>query len=959
MPNCGPKPTSQPQAVRAGSSPETREGADQRRLVRTLKTTAVVIGLAVFPPLLNAVRHGPRSVILILLLQELCLSLVYALSSMGRVGRAAHLLCYATVVFSSGFLVVSDRGLHNSALAMFPLSLLIGALLLSRKAFVPLACFTGFCFTLIAGLQKYGILYVNPVHVPDSQTFIDTAVILIVTAVVSGLLACHLRASLSAAALYSQALQFLISATSNGQTDFFQSLGLGLGKVLGVQYVIIGELRGGEMDRVETIAFVANGSLGRNFAYELAGAPCADGVRNLFPHDPWLADMSIESYIGTPLRNNSGRPIGLIAVLHSEPIKSPILAQSLLNIFAVRAAAELERRYAETALRESEQRYRLILRNLGEGIVTMDAAGEFLMVNPAAERIFGVAPGSLPGRRLSGFCPPDAPYEEPAPQPGQTAGHEFAIVGDDGVRRQVHLTRWPQVPSFSDRPVSLALLRDVTESKKMAEHVRLLAWALGSARDCICICDAHDRILYVNAFFLRSYGYSADELLGKCSEVFSAAGTPFAAGRMANWDGELLHRASDGREFPVWLTVSMVFDEAGQYVAHIAVARDMTSQRAMQYQYLQAQKLEGIGRLAGGIAHDFNNLLTVINGYADMLVAVPSQDALTRHRVSRIHFAGQRASELTRQLLAFSRKQVCHPVALDLGQLVRDSEDFLRRLVGGDVSLVTDPGPGHLMVESDPRQLHQILLNLAINSRDAMPEGGVFTIKVCETELYSGSADNPANLPPGPYILLEVADTGTGMTEETRSHMFEPFFSTRGANGTGLGLATVHGIVHQNRGGVHVLTRRGAGATFRIWLPQLAGDPAPVSGDSRDLAASGPGTILVVEDHEGVRDLVTSVLRAAGYHVLSTDSAEDALDIVLRQSDPIHLLLTDMVLPGMNGRELAERFVELQPATRVLFTSGYTGDAFARRGISEGRIAFLPKPYTAEQLAVKVSEVLR
>jgi signal transduction histidine kinase/CheY-like chemotaxis protein len=376
----------------------------------------------------------------------------------------------------------------------------------------------------------------------------------------------------------------------------------------------------------------------------------------------------------------------------------------------------------------------------------------------------------------------------------------------------------------------------------------------------------------------------------------------------------------------------------------------------LEAQLHHSQRMDSIGRLAGAVAHDFNNLLTVINGYSEMSLRGEHDPGTVRHNLDQINKAGHRAAELTHQLLTFSKKQISRPVALDLNEVVRDSETMFRRLLGEEIQLNATLHPSPCRAMADPGQMNQVLMNLVVNGRDAMPAGGTLTITTDNVNV-AGQMDD---VPPGAYVTLAVTDTGVGIDEQTRPHIFEPFFSTKGAAGTGLGLSTVYGIVRQSHGGVAVSTTPGAGTTFTIFLPRTDQEgEAPVARAipvaTRPAASS---TILVVEDQDEVRGFATAVLEMSSYQVLEAASGEDALAIGRAHKKPIDLLVTDVVLRGMNGRELSEQFRLIHPETRVLFTSGYTDDEVARRGVQQGSIPFLPKPYSPEGLRERVIDVL-
>ena len=387
--------------------------------------------------------------------------------------------------------------------------------------------------------------------------------------------------------------------------------------------------------------------------------------------------------------------------------------------------------------------------------------------------------------------------------------------------------------------------------------------------------------------------------------------------------------------------------------------RAATHQRRLEEQLVQSQKMEGIGRLAGGVAHDFNNLLTAILGYAELMEPQLEDEGL-RSELREIRLAGERAAALTRQLLAFSRRQVMQPRTLDLNTVVSDVEKMLARLIGEDVTLVTRLDPALGSVEADPGQLEQVLMNLSVNARDAMPEGGTLTFETANAVLDADFvAVHPGALP-GAYVVLTVTDSGTGMTDEVRGHAFEPFFTTKEkGKGTGLGLATAYGIVKQSGGYITVDSEAGRGTTFRIYLPRVEGTAAVTERTTiSSLLPVGTETILLVEDEAGVRRLSLTVLETQGYVVLEAPSGDVALQVARSETGPIHLVVTDVVMPGMNGRELWDRLKVLRPDSRVLFMSGYTDDAIARHGVLEPGIAFLQKPFTPFSLAQKVREVL-
>ena len=432
--------------------------------------------------------------------------------------------------------------------------------------------------------------------------------------------------------------------------------------------------------------------------------------------------------------------------------------------------------------------------------------------------------------------------------------------------------------------------------------------------------------------------------------------------REGKTDFEWRHQRSDGG---IWdAQIHLMSFEADQGRLLQFTLEDITLRKRaeadrtrLEEQLRQSQKMESIGRMAGGIAHDFNNLLTVINGYGEMLLRGDNLTEPARQSVAQICKAGERATGLTRQLLTFSKRQILRPVLLDLNQVLGDSETMFARLLGEDIRLVLalDPLLGRVM--ADPSQIHQVLMNLVANARDAMPHGGVLTIST--TEIQREAADPPGEIAAGRYCLLEVSDTGTGIDTATQEHIFEPFFSTKGDAGTGLGLATVYGIVRQSQGGIEVLSKPGLGTTFRIYLPRTNRQMEPEqAGEPQRVPLKGSATILIVEDEDDVRSFAREVLDSGGYRVLDAASGEAAMRVALGHSEPIHLLLTDVVLHGMNGMQLSESYRRLHPESSVLFTSGYTDDLMAFRRVFQGSVAFVAKPYSPDALLTRVAEVL-
>jgi CheY-like chemotaxis protein len=385
--------------------------------------------------------------------------------------------------------------------------------------------------------------------------------------------------------------------------------------------------------------------------------------------------------------------------------------------------------------------------------------------------------------------------------------------------------------------------------------------------------------------------------------------------------------------------------------------RDITERTELQARLLQAQKMESIGRLAGGIAHDFNNLLTVINGVADLAITSLHGGGPIRQDLERIREAGERAATMTRQLLAMSRQQILQPEILDLNAIVLDMQGMLQRLIGEDVALQLKLSEPLASIKADASQIEQVLLNLAVNARDAMPDGGTLTIETREV-----AVGLPAHRPmaPGPHVMLAVRDTGIGMDEAAAKRAFEPFFTTKEVGkGTGLGLSTVYGIVKQSGGSVWVDSRIGAGATFTIYFPAVpASAEQPTTAAAVDADGEGHETILVVEDEPAVRALTQRILQSAGYRVLTAADGAEALQRLEQLADPLDLLLTDVVMPGMNGRELATRATRLRPEIKVLYATGHTADGLLRRGVLDATSRVVTKPFTARELRRKVRETL-
>jgi PAS domain S-box-containing protein len=654
----------------------------------------------------------------------------------------------------------------------------------------------------------------------------------------------------------------------------------------------------------------------------------------------------------------------------------------------------------QTALQESEAKYRGLVETTGTGYLILDREGRVVDANQEYVRLSGHRElREILGRSVVEWTAEQARQENAAAvvqcvKDGYIRNFVSHYANADGLITPVEINATVEGEGESLRLVSLC--RDVTDRKcaeaqvstllaesnqarqtllEMLEDetrakatLRRLAMAIEQVGEVVIITDPTGAIQYVNPAFETVTGYGREEVMGKNPRLLKSeqqdeasirqCWATISAGRV--WQGRFLNRKRDGTLYTGETTVSPVHDDAGQIVNYVGVERDITEQLRVSTQLQQALKMETVGRLAGGVAHDFNNLLMGIMNYVDLCRDGLPPDHPIRPYLDEITSDAKRSADITRQLLAFARKQTIAPKALDLNDALASMLKLLRHLIGENIDLAWLPGTGLWPVKLDPSQVDQVMANLCVNARDAIAGSGKITIATANVTLDAGYCAHHAGAVPGDYVRLTLSDDGCGMDKDVQAHLFEPFFTTKGVGeGTGLGLATVYGIIEQNRGHISVHSEPGQGTTFRLYLPRYAGPT--LAPDGANVSAGHPGgheTILLAEDEKAIRVTTQHILGRLGYTVLTAERSEEALRLAAAHVGPIHLLITDLIMPGMNGRDLARRLVELRPGLKCLFMSGYTADVITDHGgLGEG-MHFLPKPFTRDVLAHTVREVL-
>ncbi|MDQ5987010.1 MAG: Sensor histidine kinase RcsC [Syntrophus sp. SKADARSKE-3] len=632
----------------------------------------------------------------------------------------------------------------------------------------------------------------------------------------------------------------------------------------------------------------------------------------------------------------------------------------------------LEKDMNEAALQDSEKRYRRLFESAKDGILILDAdTGKVVDVNPFLLQLLGYSYDAICGQYI---------WELGVFKDIATSKDAFKTLQDNEYiryddlpletldRRPIAVEFVSNVYLVDQNKVIQCNIRDITERKRVDAERRQLMAAIEQAAEAMVMTDVQGVIRYVNPAFERMTGYTREEVMGrnlrflksgKQDELFYRnLWNTITGGKM--WEGRIVNKRKDGMHYTEEMTISPVRDPAGRIVNYVAVKRDITEHIQLVAQLVQAQKMEAVGLLAGGVAHDFNNMLSVIIGYTELAMNKLDPAQPLHADLEEIYKAAIRSTDITRQLLAFARKQTIMPEVIDLNQNVEGVLKMLRRLIGEDIELAWLPHVGLWPVKIDPVQVGQVLANLCVNARDAIADVGRISIETGNAVFDETYCNHHVGYIAGEYVLLAVSDDGCGMDRELIDHIFEPFFTNKElGHGTGLRLSTVYGIVKQNNGFINVYSEPGKGTTFRIYFSRYV-DQAVDSREERaeEIPLSLGETILVVEDEPAILKMAKRMLEKMGYRVLAASMPSEAIGLAEEHANEIHLVITDVVMPEMNGQELANRLQLLYPGMKRLFMSGYTADVIANRGVLDEGVNFIQKPFSMKDVAVKVHEVL-
>jgi len=705
----------------------------------------------------------------------------------------------------------------------------------------------------------------------------------------------------------------------------------------------------------------------------------------------WVADLSADpTYVNGEIATGCGMsssfaiPITVNGEIRTVfeflsaklTLPDPELIQTLGSISS-QLSHLVERKRAEEALRKSEMRKAAILRSALDCIITFDLDGQITEFNPAAERAFGYTQQEALGREMASLIIPEslrdthrrglALYNATNAGPSQGRRMELTAMRADGVEFPVEVAISRII--IDGKPMFTAYMRDITERKDAARITSELAAVVAHSNDAIVGCTLEGKIVSWNVGAERIYGYASEDMIGKPLDLlippdrldeFPQALTAVGRGdSLANY--ETIRLRKDGKRISVSLTESPIRGENGRISGLSSIARDITERKRLEEELLQSQKMDAVGRLAGGIAHDFNNILTAILGYSDLIIGQIDERQWMFKHLTEIRKAADFAASLTHQLLAFSRRQPLFLRVFNINDSVKNMQKMLQRVIGEHIQIHTQLKAEIGRLKADPSQLEQVLLNLCVNARDAMPKGGSITIQTADVTYFLDDFYSVNEMPAGEYVKLTVTDSGTGMTPEVKKHIFEPFFTTKEkGQGTGLGLATCYGIVKQTGGYITVDSQVGVGTTFAIYMPRVdeTGEKSSIRKEVGQLPG-GHETVLYVEDEITVRSLTAHVLRRLGYTVLEAGSGKQARDAVEGNNGrEIDLLFSDVVLPDAGGKELANWICKTRQGTKLLFTSGYVDESILLGHGLEAGTAFLQKPFTPADLARKVREVL-